>query len=115
MSTSKKILIVEDEMMIALHIEDTLAQLGHKVETALTASEANRRVEAGGIDLALVDYNITDGNTETLMARLQEVGVPFVVCAGMTEPRPVRSAETPFLAKPFIHRCVGRGGVCSDR
>jgi DNA-binding NtrC family response regulator len=103
MSTSKHILIVEDEMLIALHIEDTLAQLGHQVETALTAAEANHRIEAGGIDLAIVDYNVTDGTTETLMARLQEAGVPFMICSGVTEQaaRNGKRADTPFLAKPF--------------
>ena len=44
MSTSKNILIVEDEMMIALHIEDTLTQLGHHVVTAITTAQAEEAV-----------------------------------------------------------------------
>ena len=40
---SKYIMIVEDEMMIALHIEDTLNQLGHRVVTATTKAQAHDR------------------------------------------------------------------------
>jgi DNA-binding NtrC family response regulator len=83
MSSSKRILIVEDEMMIALHMEDTLAALGHKVTTATTSQEAEQVLEDGRLDLAIVDYRLTHGNTEGLMERLQAARVPFIVCSGM--------------------------------
>lgn len=39
MSTPKTIMIVEDEMIISLHMEDTLGQAGHKVVAATTVQE----------------------------------------------------------------------------
>src|SRR5262249_3514971 len=86
MSASRRILIVEDEMMIALHIEDTLTQLGHEICTVTTVAHAERMIEASRIDLAIVDYKLTDGNTESLMERLQSEAVPFIVCSGISEP-----------------------------
>jgi DNA-binding response OmpR family regulator len=103
MSASRRILIVEDEMMIALHIEDTLGQLGHDVSTATTLAQAEHLLGEGHVDLAIVDYKLTDGNTEALMERLAQAGVPFIVCSGITEeeePRKVGS-DTRFLSKPF--------------
>ncbi len=103
MSPSKRILIVEDEMMIALHIETTLTELGHKVVTAMTTADAEKAVEACEVDLALVDYKLTDGNSEPLMERLHAAGIPFVVCSGMSDEvqRWSVSRQAPFLAKPF--------------
>lgn len=103
MSTPKTIMIVEDEMIISLHMEDTLGQAGHKVVAATTVQEANRLLDAGGIDFAVLDYHVTDGDTDPLMLRLHEMGVQFLVCSGL----PARDdAETlfgdaPVLSKPF--------------
>jgi DNA-binding response OmpR family regulator len=103
MSNSRRILIVEDEMMIALHIEDTLGQLGHDVSTATTIAQAEYLLDEGHVDLAIVDYKLTDGNSEALMERLQQAGVPFIVCSGISdeEERSKVSSETRFLSKPF--------------
>lgn len=103
MATPKTILIVEDEMMIALHMEVTLSELGHKVVTAASVREAECLLDAGGIELAVLDYHVTDGDTDQLMARLYDAGVPFLVCSGL--PVADRPAELfpgePVLAKPF--------------
>lgn len=102
MPDRKTIMIIEDEMMIALHIEDTVTQIGHQVVTATTVAAAERVLETGGIDLAIVDYKLTDGNTEPLMARLQEAAIPFIVCSGISEWDDRQTdSHTPFLAKPF--------------
>src|SRR3569833_2641994 len=100
---SKYIMIVEDEMMIALHIEDTLTQFGHRVITATTKAEAQRLLDTGDVDLAIVDYMVTDGTTETLMQSLQKAGVPFIVCSGISEEQDVRqrNGHTSFLSMPF--------------
>ena len=103
MSTSKNILIVEDEMMIALHIEDTLTQLGHHVVTAITTAQAEEVIARDNIELALVDYKLTGGDSEALMGRLQAAGIPFVVCSGISDEsqRGSVSRQAPFLSKPF--------------
>ena len=78
-TVTKRILIVEDEMLVAIELEAILEDLGHScagiapdVETATEHFEAP-------LDLALVDLNLRDGLTgpqigETLCQR----GVPVI-------------------------------------
>src|SRR5690349_1228892 len=107
MSAPKTIMIVEDEAMIAVHIEVTLTEFGHHVITAATVAEAERLAEAGGIDLAIVDYRLSDGTSETLMGRLQREGVPFIACSGLDEGGRRNAAGEPrYLAKPFTSEAL---------
>lgn len=103
MSTSKRILVVEDETMIAFHMQDTLSDLGHSVETAATTAEAEAILTASKFDLAVLDYHLKDGTSSQLANRLLTLGVPFVVCsgtAGLSELGEVFQ-HTTFLPKPF--------------
>ena len=100
MSDFKTILIVEDEVIIALDMQDTVSERGHRVVLASTLSEAQFILEAGGIDLAILDYHLKDGSTDDLMRRLYDAGVPFIICSGTTE-TVVDFPNAPLLAKPF--------------
>ena len=76
---TKRILIVEDEMLVAMELEFILEDLGHEcagiapdVETAIEHFEAP-------LDLALVDLNLRDGLTgPQIGATLSERGVPVI-------------------------------------
>ena len=103
MSTNKRILIVEDEMIVALDMETTLSELGHEVTMVSTTDEAVKVTEAGGIDLAIIDYHLKDGKTDAVAASLRHAGVPFIVCsgsAGLQELGEIFQGTT-FLPKPF--------------
>ena len=53
MTNARRILVVEDEPLIAMMLEDFLDMLGHEVAgTADTVGDALARVEAGGVDAA---------------------------------------------------------------
>lgn len=100
---SKRILVVEDETMIAFHIEESLAQLGHSIRTAATTAEAEAILASTSIDVAVLDYHLADGTSGHLAARLRELAIPFVVCsgtAGLSELGEVFQ-HTTFLSKPF--------------
>lgn len=103
MSTSKHILIIEDEALIALDMAATLEELGHRVTTVAAMREAERLVWSGDIDLAVLDYHLKDGTTDRLARQLQERGVPFVICSGTAGLSELGAAfqRTTFLAKPF--------------
>jgi two-component system, response regulator PdtaR len=61
--TSPRILIVEDEMMVAFELEHILTDLGYDpVGIAADLAEAGRLAD-DCIDLALVDLNLRDGLT----------------------------------------------------
>ncbi|WP_197421374.1 response regulator [Devosia sp. Root105] len=100
---NKRILVVEDEFMIAMHIEDTLGQLGHQVCLAADVGEARTYLDAGGIDLAIVDYHLQGSTTCGLVQRLNDLKVPFIVCSGTAGLEELGEAfqNSRFLAKPF--------------
>ena len=103
MSTSKHILVVEDEALIALDIQTTLEDLGHVTSIASDAPAAEAAISAGGVDLVILDYHLKSGTTEGLAKQLHERGIPFVVCsgtAGMAELTEVFH-DTTFLSKPY--------------
>jgi CheY-like chemotaxis protein len=103
MSLAKRILLVEDEALIALDIEATLQQLGHEVTTVMTTDEAMSKLDSMRFDLAILDYHLKEGDTADLAAHLSQVGLPFVVCSGSTglEELGAAFANAQFLAKPF--------------
>lgn len=58
-----KILIVEDEMLVACEVEAVLGDLGHQVVGIAPDLETAMELAAQPIDLALVDLNLRDGLT----------------------------------------------------
>jgi CheY-like chemotaxis protein len=98
-----RILVVEDEMTIALLIEDMLADLGHEVAgLAMRLPQALRLAEDGDIDFALLDVNLDGLMSFPVADVLARRGVPFVFASGYgsagLEPA---WRERPVLRKPF--------------
>lgn len=76
---SARILIVEDEMLVALDLECVLADLGHQTVGIVPDLETANRYFDEAIDLALVDLNLRDGLTgPQIGARLSAKGVSVV-------------------------------------
>lgn len=57
---SEKVLIVEDQVLIALDYEDLVSSLGYEV-IALASTHEHVRKFAGKAEIALVDLNLADG------------------------------------------------------
>ena len=75
-----RILIVEDELIIAIDLEETLSEEGHQVagiaRESKTALGLGRRLRP---DLALVDVHLVDGETGPEIAQhLKEMGIPVL-------------------------------------
>ncbi|MGE0178517.1 MAG: response regulator [Sphingomonas sp.] len=104
MESGRTILIVEDEPLIAMMLEDFLAELGHEVVgTCDSVETALDHVARGGFDVAIVDVQLKDGERAWPVAdRLAETGTPFVIATGgHVEPPPEVHAAAPVLAKPY--------------
>ena len=102
--TMRSILIVEDEPLIAMMLEDFLAELGHNVVASCESVEAALgHVDAGGFDVAILDVQLKDGQRAWPVAdRLAAAGTPFVLATGgHLEPPPEAHAHAPVLAKPY--------------
>ena len=101
---SLRVLIVEDEPLIAMMLEDFLDALDHSCAgTADDVASALPLIEGGAIDCAIVDVNLRGGEkswpiAEALAAR----HIPFVFATGGGDDgilQPHR--ERPRLDKPF--------------
>ena len=76
---SARILIVEDEMLVAFELENILEDLGHEPVGIVPDLEAAEAYFEEAIDLALVDLNLRDGLTgPQIGARLGANGTSVV-------------------------------------
>ena len=82
----KTILIVEDEMLIAMHMEDLVSQRGFAVAgPAGTVAESLRLLACQHVDFALIDVNLRGESSFPIADELKRRGVPFVFVSGYTE------------------------------
>jgi PAS domain S-box-containing protein len=79
----KRLLVVEDEALIAMELSAGLASLGWEIMgPAATIAEAKRIMEAQLPDAAVLDVNLGGDQVYPLAEWLCERGVPFVFCTG---------------------------------
>ncbi len=99
-----RVLVVEDEMTIALMIEDMLADLGHEVVgMAMRLPDALALAGVVKIDLAILDVNLAGQMSFPVAEVLKRRGVPFIFAtgygsAGVEEPF---RGRTVVMKKPF--------------
>jgi len=101
---AKRVLIVEDEPLIAMDIEGTLSAHGFSVVgPAGTLDGALKLVEQGGFDAALIDANLDGEPVDELAAALTAKGIAFAFVTGYgRDTMPSTSAGIPVLKKPFF-------------
>ena len=85
MLSSKKVLIVEDEAMIAYDLEDVVRSRGGEAEVCLDIDSAMARAEAGDADVAILDYNLGGRTVLPVADTLQRKGIPFVFNTAMAD------------------------------
>jgi DNA-binding response OmpR family regulator len=98
-----RVLIVEDEAMIALSIEDTLSDLGYAIVGIAPRLEIGMRMaREEAIDFAILDLNL-NGEVSFPIARvLRERGVPFLFASGFgAESVELEFQGAPVIRKPF--------------
>ena len=59
---TKRVLIVEDEILVALDLEDALVEAGYEI-AGIAADRVEAMALAADADVALVDLNLRDGPT----------------------------------------------------
>jgi light-regulated signal transduction histidine kinase (bacteriophytochrome) len=83
---SGTVLLVEDNMIIALEAEEILASLGAKaVDMAASVHDALRQIEAARPSFALLDVNLGSETSLPVARRLSALGVPFIFATGYGE------------------------------
>ena len=105
-----RILIIEDEALVAMELRFVLEDLGHEVVgTVADAAAARRIVRETEVDLALVDIHLSDGPTGVALGRElgQERGVSVLFMTA--NPGMVRdgvAGTIGVLSKPTDERAV---------
>lgn len=99
---SVRVLLVEDEALIALNEEDILTEAGFAVTGSFdTCSAALDALDHQTFDVAVLDVSLRDGPCTELARRLRERGTPFVIHSvhrpGLAEPE---FADAPWIEKP---------------
>ena len=98
----KKILVVEDEALVAAALVDTLTSLGAEiVGPAATLARAFAIAEDATIDAAILDVNLRDVRVDPLADRLRERGVPIVFTTGYGQSAIQTTKGAPVLDKPY--------------
>jgi DNA-binding response OmpR family regulator len=104
----KRIYIVEDEVIIALEIERTLAQLGYQpVGTASNYDDALRGIEESQPDLILIDITLKGSRSGIDIAKTlnQTHPIPVIFLTSVTDERTmleaITTAPVSYLLKPF--------------
>ena len=101
--SGRRVLVVEDEMMVLMLIEDMLADLGcESVTAAATVDQAIALIDAQVFDAAMLDLNLNGNKSHPVAAALAVRGVPFVFSTGYTA-HDMREGyrDRPLLKKPF--------------
>jgi DNA-binding response OmpR family regulator len=121
---NKRILIVEDQFLIAMAIEDAVLELGHHVSGIAASRRDVERID-GDADIAFVDVNLLDGPTGPLIGRdLAAKGCcvifmtanPEAVANGIEGTlgvisKPVRDLDLISAIEFASCRCEGRAGL----
>jgi CheY-like chemotaxis protein len=98
-----RILLVEDEMLIAVLIEDLLQGLGcHVVGPVSRLDAALRLAHHEAVDAAILDVCIRGGRVYPVADQLLARNIPYVLASGYGDwALPERLRDQPRLTKPF--------------
>jgi DNA-binding response OmpR family regulator len=96
-----KVLVVEDEGIIAMLLEDMLSELGHDmVASAGNVDDARAEAAKREFDLAILDVNLGRESSFPLAADFNAKGIPFILSTGYGR-LGAEWGEGVILQKPF--------------
>ena len=106
-----RVLIVEDELVVAIHVEAVLSEEGHQVVGIARESKMALAL-AGRLrpDLALVDVHLVDGETGPEIAgHLRDMKIPVLFMSANAEALPEGMADALSLIQKPVFEYVLKG------
>lgn len=97
---NKRILILEDDPLLALDLEDFFTELGAKVIGPVSSVEQALQAVSSGIDGAVLDLNLRGVYSYPVIEILAKAGKPLVVCSGYAELPDTRTELTDIVLLP---------------
>ncbi len=100
---SARVLIVEDEPLVAENLRADLLDFGFEVVgIAPKVDKALKLIEDTACDIAIVDANLAGVSAAPAAAALKARGLPFIVLSGYTRTQlPNEFAAAVFVQKPY--------------
>jgi DNA-binding NtrC family response regulator len=101
-----RILLVEDDLLIAMDMEEVLRDLGCEIVGPFgRLAEALDASSSQMLDGAIIDLNLRGEMSFPLIEELRRRAIPCVLCSGYVDLPEVRSQlrEIPKLGKPCNH------------
>ncbi|MGD9770055.1 MAG: response regulator, partial [Pseudolabrys sp.] len=102
---SGTVLILEDNLIIAMDAEAIMERLGAKrVDIASNVRDALRTIEKTPPDFALLDINLGNENSIPVALKLKQLGIPFAFATGYGEraPLPPNLTDVRVVQKPYM-------------
>ena len=109
-----RVLVVEDEFLIALSLKATLEGFGCQVVGPVASVDEGRSAAVNApIDVALVDVNIVGGSSFSVAEDLRQRGCPLAFLTGYSDSKklPVGMADVRRLVKPLESETLRRALV----
>jgi CheY-like chemotaxis protein len=108
-----RVLLVEDEMLIAEWVAECLSEQGFIVHTASNAGDALRHLAAAQVDVLFTDINLPGGMDGAALARharalLPHLPVIYASARAVLPDSETRVAGAAFLRKPYEPEEAGR-------
>jgi CheY-like chemotaxis protein len=99
----RRILVVEDEMLVLMNIETALTDLGCTATSAGTIDAALTLLDYASFDAAMLDINLRGEKSYPVADALARRGIPFVFSTGYGNHRERPDfADRPMLRKPYL-------------
>ena len=103
----KRILVVEDESLVAMLLEDMLVDLGFAVVgPALTLQRALDLLETEPVDAAILDVNLGSCRSYPVAEKIAAMGIPFLFASGYDAHGVDWAGPATILRKPFSERTL---------
>ena len=106
----QRILLIEDEALVAMMIQDLLTECGHSIIGPITKlSDALHAAKGSDYDAAILDINLGDGMAYPVADIVAARGVPFVFVTGYeADTVDERFSSVPVLKKPIEAQMLQR-------
>ena len=113
-SSRRRVLIVEDEVMVAMLLQEMISDLGHDVVGPASTIETGLQLARQELfDCAILDMNLGNGVSSTPVAiALKLRGIPFMFSTGYDRDDTREFDDVPRLHKPYgpadLEEALGR-------
>jgi CheY-like chemotaxis protein len=105
--SGKRVLVVEDDMLVGMMIEEMLADLGVVcVAVSATVADALSELEKAPIDAAILDLNLRGERSIPVADWLSARAIPFAFATGYADAGEGTTGH-PILPKPYTPEQLG--------